>query len=198
MPADVLKRLFTPFFTTKPVGVGTGLGLSICHRIVTAIGGEIAVESTVGRGSTFRVTLPPAELRREVSVPLPKGLAAARRARILVIDDEPAVVKAVSRILGSEHDVVTTHRAQDALALIVGGDRFDVILCDLMMPEMTGMEFHGELVRASPEQADKIVFVTGGAFTSRARSFLDQVKNRRFEKPFDAAQLRAIVRERLR
>jgi signal transduction histidine kinase len=198
MPPDVLKRLFTPFFTTKPVGVGTGLGLSICHRIVAALGGEITVESTVGRGSSFRVTLPPASLRRETTLPLEAALAVGKRAKILVVDDEPSVVKAAARILSEDHDVVTTQRGAEALLLIRGGERFDVILCDLMMPEMTGMELYAELAHAAPEQADKVVFLTGGAFTARARAFLDQVKNLRFEKPFDAASLRSIVQERLR
>jgi signal transduction histidine kinase len=198
MPRDVLKRLFTPFFTTKPVGVGTGLGLSICHRIVTALGGDITVESVVGRGSTFRVTLPPAPLRREATTPMIAIPAPQRRARILVIDDEPSVLKAAGRILSGEHDVTTTNRAQDALAMFLAGERFEVILCDLMMPEMTGMELHAEMERLAPDQADKVVFLTGGAFTARARAFLDQVKNLRFEKPFDATMLRSIVQERLR
>ena len=198
MTPDVLKRLFTPFFTTKPVGVGTGLGLSICHRIVTALGGDISVESTVGKGTTFRVTLPPAQLRRETTEPVPTVEPATKRGRVLVIDDEPAVCKAASRILGSIHEVVTANRAQDALERIRKGERFDVILCDLMMPEMTGMELHAELVDAVPEQAEKVVFLTGGAFTARARTFLDGVTNLRFEKPFDATSLRTIVQERLR
>jgi signal transduction histidine kinase len=198
MTPEVLKRLFTPFFTTKPVGVGTGLGLSICHRIISALGGDISVESTAGKGTTFRVTLPPAQLRREATEPIPAIEPAARRGRVLVIDDEPAVCKAASRILGSIHEVVTANRAQDALERIRGGERFDVILCDLMMPEMTGMELHAELVDAAPEQAEKVVFLTGGAFTARARSFLEGVSNLRFEKPFDATSLRSIVQERLR
>jgi signal transduction histidine kinase len=198
MTPDVLKRLFTPFFTTKPVGVGTGLGLSICHRIISALGGDISVESTAGKGTTFRVTLPPATLRREATEPMPTIEPEARRGRVLVIDDEPSVCKAASRILGSIHEVVTANRAQDALERIRNGERFDVILCDLMMPEMTGMELHAELVDAAPEQAEKVVFLTGGAFTARARSFLDGVSNLRFEKPFDATILRTIVQERLR
>jgi signal transduction histidine kinase len=198
MPPEVVRRLFTPFFTTKAIGAGTGLGLAVCHRIVSVLGGEIAVESTPGRGSTFRVMLPPAPARRDTAPPGGRVAPAGRRARILVVDDEPAVVRAATRILSGAHDVVTAGGAVDALALITAGDRFDVILCDLMMPDMTGMELYAELARVAPEQADKVVFLTGAAFTAQARSFLDQVTNPRFEKPFDATSLRAIVEERLR
>jgi signal transduction histidine kinase len=197
IPPEVQKRLFTPFFTTKQVGVGTGLGLSICHRIVTGMGGSIAVESQVGKGTTFRVLLPPATPRFTTTSPMPPVPRQGRRGRILVVDDEEPVVRAASRILANEHDVAGATQAQVALDRVKNGERFDMILCDLMMPEMTGMELHAELVKIAPDQADAMVFITGGAFTPRARAFLDRVKNERFEKPFNATQLRALVRERL-
>jgi CheY-like chemotaxis protein len=77
--------------------------------------------------------------------------------------------------------------------MIAAGARFDVILCDLMMPRMTGMELHGELSRTAPDQAARIVFMTGGAFTARARDFLSTIANARVDKPFDAAGLRSVV-----
>jgi PAS domain S-box-containing protein len=194
MSREVLDKLFTPFFTTKPVGVGTGLGLSICHRIVHEAGGEISVESQVGRGSTFRVLLPAAPDEADVEVgDRTAAQAATRRGSILVVDDESGVGKAVRRILGGEHDVVAVTRAADALSLVLGEAHFDVILCDLMMPQMTGMDLHAEMAKLAPEQAAIMVFVTGGAFTQRARSFLDEVTNHRIEKPFDVQHLRAIV-----
>ncbi|HUB07203.1 MAG TPA: response regulator [Myxococcales bacterium] len=199
MPPEILKRLFTPFFTTKPVGIGTGLGLSICHRIVAALGGEISVESTLGRGSMFRVFLPAAPQGIEsAEAPVPSLQPAARRARILVVDDEPLVGHAIRKTLAHDHEVLTLQRAQEALDRIRGGARYDVILCDLMMPEMTGMDLHAALVNTVRDQADKMIFLTGGAFTSRARAFLDAVANLRLEKPFDAVSLRAIVNERVR
>jgi CheY-like chemotaxis protein len=88
--------------------------------------------------------------------------------------------------------VVTSGRA--ALDLVIAGERFDVILCDLMMPEMTGLDLHGELMRSFPEHAARMIFLTGGAFTPRAREFLDSVPNQRLEKPFDAQNVRALVR----
>jgi PAS domain S-box-containing protein len=196
---DVMKRLFSPFVTTKPPGIGTGLGLSICHRIVTGFGGEITAESQVGKGTAFRVLLLPAksvvaEAPRPSSVPVRK---AGRRGRILVVDDEPMIVKIVKRTLSAEHDVVALDRAPDALGRIEQGERYDVILCDLIMPVMTGMEFYESLGVVAPDQVSKVVFLTGGAFTLRAREFLDKVPNIRLEKPFELSALRSMVNDRV-
>src|SRR5262249_12961294 len=107
MAPEGQRRLFTPFFTTKPVGLGTGLGLAICHRIIAAVGGEISVESVVGKGSTFRVRLPPArEGTHAATRAEPVSSApASRRGRILVVDDEPSIISMVRRVLASEHDI---------------------------------------------------------------------------------------------
>ncbi len=199
MSPDVLKRLFQPFFTTKPLGVGTGLGLSICHRIITEAGGEMTVDSVLGKGSTFRVHLRPAgDIRELAPVVKPIASSAARRGRILVIDDEPAIATAIRRMLARDHEVITVNRARQALDAIVAGEQFDVILCDLMMPEMTGMDLYERLHEVAPDQAEKIVFSTGGAFTARGREFLDQVTNPRLEKPFDATALVAMINARVR
>ena len=199
MPPEVLRQLFTPFFTTKPVGQGTGLGLSICQRIVGGLGGEISVESKVGVGTTFRVVLPAArpdsgeQPRIALAVP-----DARRRGRVLVIDDEEMIGRTVRRNLSRDHDVVALTSAREALERLATGERFDVILCDLMMPEMTGMELHDELKRKNPELAQQMIFLSGGAFTPKARAFLDRVPNLRVEKPFDLQQIRALVNERIR
>jgi signal transduction histidine kinase len=141
---EVLDQLFTPFFTTKPVGVGTGLGLSICNRIVHSFGGTITVESEVGAGSVFCVHLVAAS---EVDAGTVVGIdreapAASRRGSVLVIDDEPAIGLLVDRVLSADHDVRSALDANQALGWIEAGERFDVILCDLMMPQVTGMEFY--------------------------------------------------------
>ena len=100
IPHESLPRIFDAFFTTKPVGVGTGLGLSICHRIVTGLGGEIRVESQVGQGTAFTVLLPPAKFEEEeVAVALPDVTPPPRRGKVLVIDDEPMIIKALQRLL---------------------------------------------------------------------------------------------------
>jgi signal transduction histidine kinase len=193
IPAANLERIFDPFFTTKPIGVGTGLGLSICHRIVTDFGGEMSVESELGRGTLFRVVLPAARQGVAVAEAPPTIEKTERRGRILLIDDEVALCRAVQRSLSRYHDVTVSNSGREAISRVVSGERYDVIVSDLMMPEVTGMEIHDELQRQVPEQAHRMVFLTGGAFTAGAREFLEAVPNPRIEKPFDMTNLLTIV-----
>jgi CheY-like chemotaxis protein len=127
------------------------------------------------------------------SIPAQSATGQPARGVVLVVDDEVILGRSVKRMLSRDHDVTVTTSAQDALQLFSSGQRFDVILCDLMMPVMTGMEFFEELRKRAPEQAERMVFVTGGAFTERARQFLEQTPNPRLEKPFDNQALRALV-----
>jgi PAS domain S-box-containing protein len=198
IPPQVLKNLFTPFFTTKPAGIGTGLGLAICHRIVTGMEGEISVESTPGTGTVFRVVLPAAHSPAVETPPPRPARKATRRGRVLIIDDDHMIAMTVRRCLDSEHEVTAVLKAQDALDRIRAGERYDVILCDVMMPSMTGIQFYDVLAREQPDQAQRIVFLTGGAFTAAARSFLDEVPNVHVEKPFGVRSLRALVNDRIR
>jgi two-component system cell cycle sensor histidine kinase/response regulator CckA len=196
IPPSVAGRIFDPFFTTKPVGVGTGLGLSICHQIVSSVGGEISVTSEPGSGSCFRVTFPSttAEALRVVS-----GTNDSRwtgvTSRVLMVDDEPAIGRSTQLLLAPQHDVVAVTRGRDALDRLAAGERFDVILCDLMMPEMSGIEFHDHLARSAPEYVARVVFMTGGAFTDEARQFLESVGRPHIEKPFTEAALRLVIRD---
>jgi PAS domain S-box-containing protein len=189
-------RLFDPFFTTKPIGVGTGLGLFVCQNIVAALGGEITVDSEPGQGTTFHVALPVAG--EPVALPRrPPPSLSGRPARVLVVDDEEAIGAALRRQLFAHH-VVTETLAVSALARLRAGERFDLLLCDVMMPQMTGIQLHAVLARELPELAGQLVFMTGGAFTPGARDFLDRVPNVRLEKPIDIDKLRALVDEALR
>jgi PAS domain S-box-containing protein len=200
MTPEVLSRVFDPFFTTKAVGEGTGLGLSICHGIVESMGGAISAESNPGKGSIFRVLLRTAsqesELQSRPTLRLPIPVVNGPRARVLVVDDEPHVTTALQRALGSEHEVSTAHNVRDALRMLAEDRRFDVILCDVMMPGMTGMDLYAELGRASPDMAGRIVFMTGGAFTPRAVSFLEEVPNPKLGKPLNLEELRVLVTQR--
>jgi PAS domain S-box-containing protein len=199
IPPQIIGRIFDAFFTTKSVGVGTGLGLAICQRIVTDMGGTLTVESELGKGTTFRVSVPIAQKKEiEVIAPPVQTVVAGRRGRILVVDDEELVLRSVRRILSQEHEVLAMVSAEEALAVCAGGEKFDLILCDLMMPDMTGMDFHRELSLVSPEQADRMIFITGGAFTEKARAFLSETPKEHIEKPFYSTNLRAIVQRYLR
>ncbi len=200
IPAEHLPNLFAPFFTTKPVGIGTGLGLPICQRIVMQMGGTIEVESEVGKGTTFRVTIPPSTIANARPIRPSRTLAAVsqRRGRVLVVDDEPMLASAIRRVLARDHDVVTTTRAEDALEKLRTGSVFDVIFSDLMMPQVTGMELYARICKEFPDQAPRVVFLTGGAFTQAAREFLATVPNPTLEKPIDRHGLLALVSERVK
>ena len=193
IPAAILGRVFDPFFTTKPLGVGIGLGLAISHQIVQSIGGEITVASKVGKGTTFRISLPASPVEIAVLEPVVGPEPERRSLRILMIDDEAMVGRAVAMLLAPDHEVVAVTRAGVALARITAGEAFDVILCDLMMPEMTGMELHDQLAQRAPRYLDRLVFVTGGAFTPQARAFLETPGRRRLAKPFSEEQLRRVI-----
>jgi signal transduction histidine kinase len=199
MTPEQLERVFEPFFTSKPAGKGTGLGLSICHGIVTGYGGRMEVESTPGRGSIFRVLLPscPALPAAPAVAPKVKSPEVPRQGRVLVVDDEALVAAAIRRTLQRHHEVVVLTSPLEAQARLLGGERFDVILCDLMMPELSGMELFQSLARGAPELASKMVFLTGGAFTPQTREFLATVKNRRVDKPFSPEDLRGLVQSLL-
>jgi len=197
IPADALGRIFDPFFTTKPVGVGTGLGLWICQGIVTALGGEIAVDSEPGRGTTITCTLPQRYVMVRPASPKIDPPVTSRRGRILVVDDEPALGPSLAIALSDEHDVVSTRSGREALELLARDDQFDLILCDLMMPDLTGMDVYERLKENRKELADRIIFVTGGSFTQRSTDFAETIAQRILEKPFDVQRVRELVRSRI-
>jgi PAS domain S-box-containing protein len=192
IPTSVIGRIFDPFFTTKPVGVGVGLGLAISHEIVRVLGGTIRVDSTVDRGSTFRVALPIATAQATVS-PAQADRGPVSVARVLVIDDEQAVGRSIAMLLAPEYDVTCATRAKDALARLGAGERYDAIVCDVMMPEMTGIDFYEQLGAIAPEEQRRIVFLTGGAFTPQARDFLAAADRPHLDKPFSERDLRRAI-----
>jgi len=192
MSPAVQARIFDPFYTLKPVGEGTGLGLTTCLAIVHAMGGSISVESEEGRGSTFRVKLPPAarSAKREIATTPP---TAPTRQRVLVVDDELTLLASLRRALGREIDTVLASSANEALAILENDRRFDVVLCDIMMPEVTGIELFERVTEKYPELRERFVFMTGGAFSASTRQFVDSTHLPRLEKPFDVRELRRLL-----
>jgi two-component system cell cycle sensor histidine kinase/response regulator CckA len=196
IPPDLLGRIFDPFFTTKSVGTGTGLGLSICHGIVRSLGGEIHVESQVGRGSLFRVLLPPTAATLASPAPANGVAAAPHTGRVLVVEDEPLVATAIRRALEPEYQVTCVKTVREATALVERSEGFDAILCDLLLPEVTGMDFYDDLLRTRPDVARRVIFMSGAASsTPRASEFVASVSNRCLEKPFSIDTLTGAVKQ---
>ncbi len=192
-----LARVFDPFFTTKPVGTGTGLGLSICHSIVTSLGGTIDVESTLGKGTCFRVTLPaaPPAPAPEPAPPLAPAAAGTGAGRVLIIDDEVSLGRALARVLKG-FDVTVVESGRRGIAELETGN-FDAIVCDLMMPEVSGLEVFEFVQRRRPELAPRFLLMTGGALTEQATRVLGDHAVRAMTKPIDLDLLRRTVRELL-
>ncbi len=130
-------------------------------------------------------------------MPVEPAASTSLRGRILLVDDEELILRVLTLMLSGNHEIVTTSAAKEALALCTAGERFDLILCDLMMPHMTGMDLHRELARIAPDQASRMIFLTGGAFTPAAQQFLADDSKEHIEKPFDTANLRAVIQRHL-
>jgi PAS domain S-box-containing protein len=196
IPAAELHRIFDPFFTTRPVGVGTGLGLSICHGIVTSLGGTLTVESKVGAGSRFRISLP-AAVEPVVSARDPAAAKGGpgQRGRVLVIDDDAMVARTIDRTLRERHDVTCITEPRLALDAIRAGAEFDVIICDLMMPKTSGPWVYEQVLALDPGLADRMLFVSGALFVPEMQPFLESVSNPRLEKPFAPRDLSALVED---
>jgi CheY-like chemotaxis protein/anti-sigma regulatory factor (Ser/Thr protein kinase) len=191
VPCADRERIFEPFVTTKPIGLGTGLGLFVCRNIVRALGGEVSVQDRPGGGALFRVTLPaatgsgsrPAVAERELP---PVGQLSGR---VLVIDDDPIVVRALAdRLRGSGLLAEIASDGQEGLDRLLGGAGFDLVYCDLMMRGMTGMDLCEQLAERRPELLRRVVFMTGGAITPRAAAFAEARLDRMVEKPFDIVE----------
>jgi two-component system cell cycle sensor histidine kinase/response regulator CckA len=194
----VLPRIFDPFFTTKAIGTGTGLGLSICHGIVSSLGGEITCVSELGRGTTFRVALPTSNEELPAQRPALR-LRAPLRGRVVVIDDEVDVLDSLGRVLREEHELSMFSSAREALDhLLDEREAPEAVLCDLMMPYISGVELHARMLDRRPEIARTFVFITGGSVDARSAELLSDAAVRRLEKPFAADDVLDLVAEVVR
>ncbi len=192
--SEHLGRIFDPFFTTKTAASGTGLGLTVVHRTVTNMGGRVEAVSEPGKGALLRVLLP-LEASEPISPSAPT-IPALRdvRLRVLVVDDDPLVGRALVRVL-KQHDVSSVSDGEEAVRLILGDSPPDLVLCDLMMPGLSGMDVWERVKAGRPDRLATIVFVTGGAFTERAELFLQHTVVKVLKKPLAAGELRSVLAE---
>ncbi|HET9988841.1 MAG TPA: ATP-binding protein [Kofleriaceae bacterium] len=198
IPAELHARIFEPFFTTKAIGGGMGLGLSIALGIVRSFGGTLAVHSEPGAGSVFSLSLPAApaiEPARAVPSPAPELVTPSPiRRRILIVDDEKMITRTLQRALAADLDVVAVESGPAALAVLAASDAaIDVVLCDLMMPGMTGQEVYEAALELRPHLRHRFVIMTGGAFTPRGQEFLATFDGPIIKKPFEISDLRDTI-----
>ncbi|WP_224248717.1 hybrid sensor histidine kinase/response regulator [Hyalangium gracile] len=195
MSPQVRDRVFDPFFVPTKEGQGPRLGLAISHSLVSELGGTITVESHPGVGSTFSIRLPAAP---PVEEPAPAPAAqgpniVAPRGRILIVDDEHRFGQTLQLLLGRAHEVSYTPSAREALGWLQAGRRYDAILCDLMMAEVTGKQFYDALCLQAPELARRVIFMTGGAYTPASAEFVAKMSNPLLTKPFKTEVLERLL-----
>jgi len=192
-----VARVFEPFFTTKAAGNGTGLGLAITRAIVDSFGGHIALESRTDEGTTVRVWLPVATRRDVLEArrpELPSEVPDMARARLVVVDDEPLVGRSLRRALQDRHDVELHTDPRQALRRLLADAEPDAVICDIVMPDLTGIDLYERVRAERPGLASRFVFITGGTFTPRASEFVASTDRPVVRKPIDLGELgRAIA-----
>jgi signal transduction histidine kinase/ActR/RegA family two-component response regulator len=196
VPRENLRRIFEPFFTTKSVGKGTGLGLSICQGIIVEHGGRIDVVSTIGRGTTFIIELP---VQRWVAPALPEpGIQrtpAVTRKKILVVEDELQIRQLFEDVIRTAgHQVESAANGRDALELL-DREKFDLIITDVKMPEISGAEFYAELKRKGAALEQRLIFVTGDLMNAETMQFIESTGRAWLGKPFDIAAITRTISE---
>jgi len=176
-----------------PRGELPGFGLAFCRNVVEACGGEMSADRTSSGSLGFRVSLPISMHAAETRRPSAWRDDVAWRARVLVVDDEPRIGTAIARILGSLHDVTAVHSAEEALTHLERGEEYDVILCDVVMPTMSGPDLYRAIGTRIPRFAPRVVFMTGGPLSMRGTEVLEIASNVQLEKPFSPEAIRDAV-----
>ncbi len=196
-----LPRIFDPFFTTRQVGEGTGLGLAISYDIIKKHGGSIEVESRPGAGTEVTVSLPTSSMEFSPgqawveSEEIIERDADDLKGVVLLVDDEEAIIKSYQRLLPSSLHILTASTGLEAMRVLEERDDIDVIVCDMMMPDLAGDEVYRRISSLKPEYAERFVFITGGAFTDKTRDFTLSVESRLMEKPFGMDDFLEAIRE---
>jgi len=198
IPAELQRRVFEPFFTTRGQRGGSGLGLSLCRSISEGHGGTIHLSSQVGHGTTVHITLPVAPPSDVQAPETPDATEApARHGRILLIDDEPTVRQALQRLLQRRgHDITLAANGHDGLVALEAG-AYDVILWDICMPDLDGPGLYREVERRYPHLASRMIFITGDVLSPEVQAFFAQVACPRLVKPFEAEEVRRLIQQML-
>ncbi len=198
VPEEVQSRVFDPFFTTKEVGKGTGLGLSVAYALVHEHNGRIWVTSEPGRGASFFVGLPvSARIVEPPRTTAPVSLDAFKGARVLVVEDEPALAIAVSEALVDAGFVVDRAGDGEEGLTRLAEQSYELIVCDLKMPRIDGMQFYRAMAAATPALARRVIFVTGDVAGTDAERFLEETGCRWLSKPFRLGDLLRAARDAL-
>ncbi|MEK7825627.1 MAG: ATP-binding protein, partial [Nitrospirota bacterium] len=199
IPEENLDKIFDPFFTDRPTGSGTGLGLSICHGIIKEHMGDISVRSKP-KDTTFTIRLPFTDNRDDSCVsekkPVKKAKRAIKRKKILIIDDEVLQLQLLESTLSKDYDVFRANSSRKAIA-IVQKEELDLILCDIKMPGMDGMEFYKWLAKNRPGIENKFLVVTGNIMDERIKSFMKIAGDRVITKPYRIGELTNKIEEYL-
>jgi two-component system NtrC family sensor kinase len=199
IPTDIQRRIFDPFFTTKDAGEGTGLGLTICYGIIDEHGGRIWTENRPGGGAVFNIELP---VGVEEEHEAPSGsdsetgtatTSAVSGRRIMVVDDELSIRQLLSEILSLDHHSVAVASSGVEAADLAERESFDVIITDMKMPGMDGAGFYRQVRQRDPQQARRIIFITGDTVSPDTRAFLQRVSNPVLSKPFKIGPLRDAI-----
>lgn len=190
-------RLRQPLVTGWKNAPATGLGLATCDRVLDIMKGRLEVAPRPGGGTTFIVTLPISATRsnRRGAEPPPPPPGVDGRPRILMIDDERAILRAFTRLLSSKYDVTTAESIDQLEEILERGDRFDLVLCDLMMPQRSIVDAYDELRIAHPWLERRLVICTGGGFSEEAKAFVRQKGLRLLDKPFSPESLDRVLSE---
>jgi signal transduction histidine kinase len=200
IPPEIRSRIFDPFFTTKPAGEGTGIGLALCHGILSAHDGTIRVESEIGTGTTFIITLPIAPGVMPVDEEPAAASSLVPALHILVVDDDPDVGGALADILSSQGHAVDVALGGKAALELLGNRAFDVVVTDMRMPDVDGPALYREAMARFPLLADSFIFITGDAFSGDTEGFLSGIGAVRLPKPCSLDEiddaLRQVVRRR--
>jgi two-component system NtrC family sensor kinase len=204
MTPEILKKIFNPFFTTKPIGRGTGLGLAICNTYIQEHRGKMWVESQPGEGTTFFFDLPlldcegqaPAEPEALATEPAVSAKPATPTGlRLLIVDDEPDIADLLEAILaGSGYNIQKASNGIDGLQLLTNED-FDAVVSDMLMPGLDGRALYYHVQQIKPDLAKRMIFVTGDTLNSTTREFLKTTGNLFLSKPFKIDEVTRRVHE---